>query len=505
MRSLRQDEITKLESMVALNQGNPLPVAIYARKSREDKENASIDQQIFACSEFAMKHSNLLKVSQELIFSEDNVSGFYLDNRKQLQKMLEALSGKQALVVLVTKTDRLTRSSGDTLSLLRLFDSLGVVLISGDEQGDFSATGVFAKQVIAASNEFTVRRAIEDTMAAKKRKAEKGYSCGGPGSFGYKVVGKRYVINPIESLAVEKAFNLYLAGNSLIEVAEILNAEGFNTRTGKQFRKCTVLSILKNERNYGLNIWNSEKKRKKRNRISYIRLPEVTCEGAVEKPIISKETFDKVQELLSNKTQGRKKIISPGFLLTGLIRCACGASMTGNSTRGGRKKTLRRTYICSARKEKHTCSMKDINADYIEKLVRDQFNLGLNNHIKLNGLPSKAIKDRVEFINQRLETINKDIASSEKLIEKLIIQRATSNQPYLIESIDKVLTNQTVLLKQLIMTRDQLKYSCEDLKKAVTQVQNMDWFSNYSLSKEFLVSQIDSILVDETNINIRLK
>jgi hypothetical protein len=179
--------------------------------------------------------------------------------------------------------------------------------------------------------------------------------------------------------------------------------------------------------------------------------------------------------------------------------------MTGNSTRGGRKKTLRRTYICSARKDKHTCSMKDINADYIEKLVRDQFNLGLDNHIKLNGLPSKAIKDRVEFINQRLETINKDIASSEKLIEKLIIQRATSNQPYLIESIDKVLTNQTVLLKQLIMTRDQLKYSCEDLKKAVNQVQNMDWFSNYSLSKEFLVSQIDSILVDETDINIRLK
>jgi DNA invertase Pin-like site-specific DNA recombinase len=505
MRNLRQEEIKRLESMVALNQGNPLPVAIYARKSREDKENASLDQQISACSDFVRGHSNLMTLSSEFIFSEDNVSGFYLDNRKQLQKMLEALSNKQAFVVLVTKTDRLTRSSGDTLSLLRLFDSLGVVFISGDEQGDFSATGVFAKQVIAASNEFTVRRAIEDTMAAKKRKAEKGFSCGGPGSFGYKVVGKRYVIDPIESLAVEKAFNLYLLGNSLSEVAETLNAEGFKTRTGKNFKKTSVLSILKNERNYGLNIWNSEKKRRKRSRISYLRLPEVSCEDAVEKPIITKETFDKVQQLLINKTQGRNKTNSPGFLLTGLIKCSCGASMTGNSTRGGRNKTLRRTYICSARKEKHTCSMKDVNADYLEKVIRDYFNDGLNKHLEKNGLPLKAIRDRESFINQRLTTINKDITSTEHLIEKLIVQKAASMQPNLLEAIDKVLLNKSDLLNHLKDTSKQLTLANQDLINADKLPANIDWFSNFSLSKEFLVSQIDSIIVDAANIIIKLR
>jgi hypothetical protein len=45
----------------------------------------------------------------------------------------------------------------------------------------------------------------------------------------------------------------------------------------------------------------------------------------------------------------------------------------------------------------------------------------------------------------------------------------------------------------------------QDLIDADKLPANIDWLSNFSLSKEFLVSQIDSIIVDAANIKIKLK
>ena len=505
MRELRQEEIQRLEQMVTHNDGKQLQVAIYARKSRQDKENASITQQVAACSDFINQHPHLFTLNPEHIFAEDNISGFRMENRKEFQKLLSLANNQHIKVILVTKTDRLSRNTIDTFSLVNQFNNLGIVLISGDDQGDFSASGVFAKQVIAASNEFTVRRAIEDTMAAKRRKAEKGFSCGGPGSYGYRIEAKRYVIDPIESLVVEKVFIRYVGGNSLSEIAETLNTEGYKTRTGKKFNKSRVLEILRNERNYGKNIWNSSKKRKKRSRISYIEFPEVVCHDAVEKPIISKELFNKAQAILNSRTQGRDRSVTSTYFLTGLIKCSCGASMIGNSTRGGRNHLLRRTYICSARKEKHTCSNKDVNADYIERLLKERLNDLLNQRLVANGVPGKILDEHTKFYSTRISELNKEIEVTKKLLEKLVVQKATSVQENVKEAIESSLNKHSTFLDHLVNSKNHLERSKENIKDRSSQFKEKDWFTNIQLVREFLDSQIESIVIDSNNITIKLK
>lgn len=505
MRELRKEEIARLEAKVAENHGELITATIYARKSREDKDNASLDQQIAACQEFASKHSRLMRVDSTLIFSEDNVSGFSTEKRKQFLKMLAAVKEKKAAVILVTKTDRLSRSSSDTLSLVQLFDNLGVMLISGDDQGDYSASGVFAKQVISASNEFTVRRAIEDTMAAKKRKAEKGFSCGGPGSYGYRIEGKRYVIDPIESLVVERIYSRYIAGNSLSEITESLNAEGYKARMGKQFHKSTVLSILKNERNCGINIWNATKKKKNRKRISYVSFPEVVCEDAVEKPIISRDTYEKAQLALKNRTQGLRRTSNATYILTGIIKCHCGASMIGNTTRGGRNKTIRRTYVCSARKEHGTCSNKDVNADYLEGLIKGQLNLRLNERIQKYGVPKDFVDKQSSHYNSRIKELETGILNARRLMEKLVVQLATSSQANVIQAVKSTVSDCDHEITHLIATKDEVHSSLSKLLSQTSGFTAKDWFANPSLGREMLTNQIHKIVVEETDIYIEMK
>jgi site-specific DNA recombinase len=505
MRELRKEETVRLEAMVANNQGEPITATIYARKSREDKENASLDQQIAACQAFASKHSQLMRVETTLIFSEDNVSGFSTEKRKQFQRMLASVKEKKASVILVTKTDRLSRSSSDTLSLVQLFDNLGIMLISGDDQGDFSASGVFAKQVIAASNEFTVRRAIEDTMAAKKRKAEKGFSCGGPGSYGYRIEGKRYVIDPMESLVVERIYSRYIGGNSLAEITESLNAEGYKTRMGKRFNKSTVLTILKNERNCGINIWNATRKRKNRKRISYVNFPEVVCEDAVERPIISRDTFEKAQLALKNRTQGLRRTPNATYILTGIIKCHCGASMVGNTTRGGRNKTVRRTYVCSARKEHGTCSNKDVNADYLEGLIKSQLNLRLNERIQKNGVPKDFIDKQSAHYTSRIEELDNGIVNARRLMEKLVVQLATSSQLNVIQAVEAKVAECDREIDYLTAAKDEAADSFSKLLAESSSLTARDWFSNPSLGRELMTSQIGMIVVEESDVVIEIK
>jgi DNA invertase Pin-like site-specific DNA recombinase len=177
MRELRREEIVKLSRMVELNHGQPLIAVAYARKSRQDKENASIDQQLSACKAFVAKHSKIFNLPEELMFSEDNVSGMNLETRKELQAALDVIRKGKAKVIIVSKLDRLSRDSTHSIQLIKEIDSLVAVLNAGDDQGDNSAAGILSKQVIMATGEFTVRRAVEDMMAAKKRKAELGFSC----------------------------------------------------------------------------------------------------------------------------------------------------------------------------------------------------------------------------------------------------------------------------------------------------------------------------------------
>lgn len=178
---------------------------------------------------------------------------------------------------------------------------------------------------------------------------------------------KKLIVNPEEAVIVRRIFQLYLEGNSLRKIAQILNTEGFRTKRypnrkrnqgGILFRVTNIQLMLKNPTYMG--------------KIEY----EGKLYPGLHDPIISEEVFKKVQETLKTNCHERgvsKNKKFPG-LLTGLLRCACCKTSLGHTYNRGRNKNFNhRYYVClySIKHEWQGCPTKSVIASVIESKCLD--------------------------------------------------------------------------------------------------------------------------------------
>lgn len=103
-------------------------------------------------------------------------------------------------------------------------------------------------------------------------------------ALGYKKVKNKtgfssIVIDPKKASYVKKAFELYEAGTSVMDIADILSNEGFRDKNGNKVSSSQIKHILQNILYTGKFIYSGK-----------------LYEGKY-KPIISEELFDKVQAL----------------------------------------------------------------------------------------------------------------------------------------------------------------------------------------------------------------
>ena len=68
-----------------------LPTAIYARKSTKDTSGVSIDTQIDTCKKFINDTTKLHLVEE---YFEENVSGYHMDNRKQIKTLIDDIKNR---------------------------------------------------------------------------------------------------------------------------------------------------------------------------------------------------------------------------------------------------------------------------------------------------------------------------------------------------------------------------------------------------------------------------
>ena len=131
--------------------------------------------------------------------------------------------------------------------------------------------------------------------------------------------------------------------------------------------------MLRNEKYCGVYIYNREDGKRKKKRVLIEPFDEVRNETAIP-AIITKAQFKKVQGILDKRKSCRPhQNHNPEYILTGFVECkSCGSSMSGLSNRGGKMKTLVRTYACPNHgvKRGKTCKTKSINAKYLETAVK---------------------------------------------------------------------------------------------------------------------------------------
>ena len=321
---------------------NPMDyhVGLYIRLSKEDEsegQSESVTNQLSLLTAFAKEH----KLCVFDTYIDDGWSGTNFD-RPAFQHMIADIEAKKVNMVITKDLSRLGRDYIMTGHYMeRYFPENRVRYISLLDGID---TGIES-----TANDITPFRAIMNDMYAKDiskkiksvkhDKQCKGLFIGGKPLYGYIMAEEKnkIVIDEEAAPMVRRIFGMALEGLSCHQIAARLNVEkvptpatyaGLNQgRTGPyagMWSSERISDMLQNETYIGNMVQGRSKKINYKSK-KCVRQPRenwIVVEGTHE-PLIDRDTFDKVQQLLGSRKTTRSRTYD--FLLKGLIYChECG-------------------------------------------------------------------------------------------------------------------------------------------------------------------------------------
>ena len=250
----------------------PLRAAIYARFSTDMQRDASIDDQLRSCRDYAAKQG----IDVVETYTDKAVSGASL-MRSGIQKLLRDCQSNAFDVVISEGLDRLSRNQADIASIYQKLQFRNVMIETVSE-GSICEMHIGLKGTM---NSLFLKDLAVKTHRGLKGRALAGKSAGGK-AYGYRNIihydaagepirGDR-AIDDGEASVVTRIFNDYAAGLSPKKIAEQLNLEKVPAPSGAGWGASTLhgnrergTGILNNELYIGRQIWN---------RLTYVKDPE---------------------------------------------------------------------------------------------------------------------------------------------------------------------------------------------------------------------------------------
>jgi len=344
--------------------------AIYTRKSTSeglDQDFTTLDAQREAAQNYIASQKSEGWVALKEQYNDGGFTGANLE-RPGLKKLLSDIKEHKIDCVVVYKVDRLSRSLIDFAQLLEFFDKNSVTFVSITQQFNTNTSmGRLTLNILLSFAQFEreiISERTKDKMGAARKR---GQWLGGRPPLGYDVdkEHKRLIVNEEEAKLIKEIFQLYLDGNSLLKVAQIINDKGYRTKhvitkTGKSFgdSKFGITHIQ----------WIVK---------HVLYLGKVCYGGQIydgqQEAIIDEETFKKAQDMLVLNRRERKVIKNTECtgLLSHLLHCkACKSFMFHTYTKkNGTHKY--RYYVCSNAQKRgySSCPTRSANAQAIEDVT----------------------------------------------------------------------------------------------------------------------------------------
>lgn len=288
---------------------------LYARVStdKQAQKDLSIPAQIEAMREYAKK--NNWKVAGHFI---DEGESARTANRPELKRLIQHCKENKGVdAVIVHKIDRLARNLIDYATIKAILKQKGIRLISITEPFDDNPVGHLLENIIASISEWYSANLGEEVKKAYSSKLKRGEWPTKP-PIGYKSIkGKdgrpKQVPDLKASSLVRQAFELFSTGNySLQTLSEYIAERGLKTRYGRIYSPEMIKRLLTRRFYIGRLEWKGKEYRGK------------------HKPIISKELFYRVQEVLKRRSVDTGEKGKLNFLLRGIAYCkVCGQRLTG--------------------------------------------------------------------------------------------------------------------------------------------------------------------------------
>lgn len=488
-----------------------MKAAAYARYSSDNQREESIEAQLRAIKEYCEKNNiQLVKIYT------DEAKSATTDNRPGFLQMIKDSALGLFEAVIVHKLDRFSRDRYDSAFYKRQLKKNGVKLISVLEQLDDSPESIILESVLEGMAEYYSKNLAREVMKGLKETALQCKHTGGTPPLGYDVApDKTYVINEQEAKVVKLIFEMYAAGYSYNQIIDRLNAEGYRTKANQKFGKNSIHNILCNEKYRGVYIYNrsasKDENGKRNNHKSKPKDEIIRIENGMPR-IISDELWEAVQERMKkNKRNPAANKAKETYLLTGLIYCGkCGGAMVGNRRfSGGNKKKKYLSYECSTRKRKKTCTMRSVNARFVENKVIEELEKQLFNEESVQKIAEKIYafaQSQYNTIKNDIQSLNRELATIQQQIDNIVDAVAKGlYHPSFKEKMDQLEQQKAVVLRRLKEAEFQAQINSPSIEEIKSYILKDADIKNRDLDeqKRIIQTYIRKIVVYENEIEIQ--
>lgn len=494
----------------------------YTRFSSENQNDVSIEAQMRAIKEYAVK--NDYEIVKQYI---DRAKSASSDKRPEFQKMIKDSKSGNFDAVIIHKIDRFARNMKDAAWYKAELNQFNVDLLSVNE--DLTGeSGDLVFNIMASVADWYLKNLKNEIDTKVRITAEKGYFLGGIPPFGFstedtyeemkygdrikKIKRKKYIINEEEAKIVRYMFDLAEKGFSTINIQNKLNEEGYKTRKGKKWHYSSIYDMLHNPKYSGTYVY-----ARGNHRTSHIKRDDAVVIPNAIPEIISQEKWESVQKEM--KKRRRIKSNTKQYLLKRLIYCGeCKNHMIpygGNYSR----------YVCSKWESERK---KGIKPDHFMSIAKDKvenyvIDFMINEVFK--NTDTKIIADNINKLSKiKLERSKENINKLNENIEKLKLKKERLEKNYL-NAVESGLESSVFLnrikeiknnLKELKNEFDQKDFRLPDIDEKIIQDMLNDSLKkllsgSFEEKRKLLSEIIERVEIRNSNnskrkyINIKLK
>ena len=504
-------------------------VGLYIRLSREDgdkEESSSVTNQREILKRYVSEQENFFIVKE---YVDDGYTGTNFD-RPGFKRMIEDIEAGIIDTVITKDLSRLGRERlgvghyteiyfpEHNVRYIALLDNIDTYFDAGmNDMAPF-------KGVI---NDMYVRDISKKIRSSLIERKKAGNFLGVTAPYGYEKDSNNkfhLVINEKEAEIVKRVFRLYLEGNGLTRIAQILTKDGVpvpgesrnigktrKTALYSSWKQTTIRRILDNR------VYLGELVQFKRRKINYkskrrINVPEeerYICKGAHE-TIIDEESFNAVQNILKkNKSfKGTKH----DYLFKGLLFCSeCGARLNITYSNYALKKygEYRYTTICYSYSRlysdictRHSNSipeLEEVLIKHIKEVCKRYINENLQDELISMAKKQKQLELKQITNEKKLETISQKISDIGLYIKNLYMDKVkgvVSENDYV-----SLVADFTKDRDNLIKEKEELIKIINNQKPQIDETAKIEKLAKEFLSLEKPTKQLLNELIEKITIS----
>lgn len=504
-------------------------VGLYMRLSREDgdkEESSSVTNQREMLKRYVSEQENFFIVKE---YVDDGYTGTNFD-RPGFKQMIEDIEAGIIDTVITKDLSRLGRERlgvghyteiyfpEHNIRYIALLDNIDTYFDAGmNDMAPF-------KGVI---NDMYVRDISKKIRSSLIERKKAGNFLGVTAPYGYqKDPNNKFhlIINEKEAEVVKNVFRLYLEGNGLTRIAQILTKDGIpvpgesrdigktrRTALYSSWKQTTIRRILDNR------VYLGELVQFKRRKINYkskrrITVPEeerYICRGTHE-AIIDEESFNAVQNILKkNKSfKGTKH----DYLFKGLLFCnECGARLNVTYSNYALKRygEYRYTTICYSYSRlysdictRHSNSipeLEEVLIKHIKEVCKRYINENLQDELISMAKKQKQLELKQINNEKRLETISQKISDIGLYIKNLYMDKVkgvVSENDYI-----SLVADFTKDRDNLIKEKEELINIINNQKPQIDETAKIEKLAKEFLSLEKPTKQLLNELIEKITIS----